>query len=218
MINLFKRNKRRVLLSILFVLAMAGLATWMADKTIVSASQPFIFADVDQLPHNKVGLLLGTSKLLRSGAPNQYFKFRIDATIALFRAQKIDCVIISGDNSRAGYNEPLDMKLELMKAGISEGSIFLDYAGFRTFDSVVRANKIFGQTGFTVISQKFHNQRAVYIARQLQLDAVGFNARDVDAYSGFRTQVREKLARVKVFLDHMFENEPKFLGEPILIP
>lgn len=202
----------------LVVLALIGMTTWMADKRIVSQSQPFIYADVNQLPHNKVGLLLGTSKLLRSGAPNQYFKFRIEATVALFRAKKIDCVIISGDNSRMGYNEPLDMKQQLMRAGISDSCIFLDYAGFRTFDSVVRANKIFGQTSFTVISQKFHNQRAVYVAQQLELDAVGFNAQDVSAYSGFRTQFREKLARVKVFVDFLFDKEPKFLGEPIQIP
>ncbi|HNX59593.1 MAG TPA: ElyC/SanA/YdcF family protein, partial [Spirochaetota bacterium] len=108
-------------------------------------------------------------------------------------------------------------KDELLSAGIPESRIFLDYAGFRTYDSIYRMDKIFGQKSFTVISQRFHNQRAVYIARSLGLRASGFNAADVDAYYGFRTNVREKFARVKVFIDFATGKKPKFLGEPIEI-
>lgn len=142
---------------------------------------------------------------------------RIQATVALFKARKIDAIVISGDNSREGYNEPEDMQAELLKEGIPKNKIYLDYAGFRTLDSVVRMEKIFAQSSFTVISQDFHNRRAIYIAQARDLQVVGFNAEDVNAYSGFKTQLREKFARVKLFLDLYTNKSPKYLGEKIII-
>jgi len=109
------------------------------------------------------------------------------------------------------------MKLELMKAGIPENKIFEDFAGFRTLDSVVRAKEIFGQNSFIIISQRFHNERAVFLAKQNGIDAFGYNAKDVNKNAGFKTNVREKFARVKVFWDFMFGVEPKFGGKKIII-
>lgn len=123
--------------------------------------------------------------------------------------------MISGDNSKKEYNEPLDMKNELLKVGIPDSSIILDYARFRTYDSVIRINKIFGQEKFTIISQEFHNRRAIYISNRLGCEAIGFNAKDVNMYKGFRTKLRENFARVKVFIDFWVNEEPKFLGEKI---
>lgn len=188
-----------------------------ADFRIRKSSREFIFDNWKEIPHQKVGLLLGTGKYLNSGQLNRYFIYRIEATVALYRAHKIDYIVISGDNSQKDYNEPEDMKNELVKLGVPAEKIYLDYAGFRTFDSVVRINKIFGQKSFTVISQEFHNQRAVYIANRLGLHAVAYNAKDVDVYNGFKTKVREKLARVKVFIDFITGTDPKFLGEPVII-
>jgi SanA protein len=125
--------------------------------------------------------------------------------------------VISGDNGRQGYNEPQEMKEELVKLGVPPDKIYLDYAGFRTYDSVCRLRDIFGQRSFTVISQEFHNRRAVFIAHSLGLKAVGFNAKDVDAYMGFKTQAREKLARVKMFVDLLIHTKPKYLGSKIEI-
>jgi SanA protein len=155
---------------------------------------------------------------LKSGKPNAYFFNRIEATIALFKNHKISYVIISGDNSRKDYNEPLDMKNELLKNGIAEDRIYLDYAGFRTYDSVIRAKKIFGQDTILFISQEFHNQRAVFIARQNGIEGYGFNAKDVTAFNGLKTMIREFFARDKVFIDAWINKEPKFLGEKIIIP
>jgi len=128
-----------------------------------------------------------------------------------------DSLVISGDNGRKGYNEPQDMKEALVGRGVPAEAIYLDYAGFRTYDSVVRMEKIFGQESFTVISQEFHNRRAVYIAQALGLDAVGYNAADVAAYAGMKTRLREKLARVRMFMDLWTGKTPKFLGEPVEI-
>jgi SanA protein len=161
--------------------------------------------------------LLGTSKTLKNGTLNQYFQNRIHATLELFKAEKIKYVIISGDNSRKEYNEPLDMKMELLLNGIPDSVIYLDYGGFRTFDSVIRAKKIFGQHKIVSISQKFHNERAVFIARKNNMEAYGFNAKEVNSYMGLKTNVREFFARTKVFLDILINREPKFLGEKIVI-
>jgi len=111
----------------------------------------------------------------------------------------------------------IDMWLSQEFNGIPEGRIVLDYAGFRTYDSVIRINKIFGQTSFTIISQGFHNRRAIYIAKCFNLNAIGYNAKDVNSASAFKTNLREKFARVKVFVDLLINKEPKFLGEKIEI-
>lgn len=188
-----------------------------ANHRVESSTDRDVFSNIAQLPTNKVGLLLGTSKVIHGGRPNLYFYNRIEATVRLFKTGKIEVVVISGDNGRSGYNEPQDMKAALVQAGISPKKIYLDYAGFRTYDSVYRMKAIFGQTKFTVISQEFHNRRAVFIAKALKLDVVGYNARDVNAYNGFKTKLRERFARVKVLLDVCFQFKPRFLGERILI-
>ncbi|GAA6434389.1 MULTISPECIES: ElyC/SanA/YdcF family protein [Bacteroides] len=217
--KLIKSSKwaRRIKWSILTDTILIFAVIVCANYAVRHTAKAFIYQNIDSIPQNKAGLLLGTSKLLRSGLPNQYFQNRIQATVDLYKAGKIEVVVISGDNSRKGYNEPEDMKSELMLRGIPEDKIYLDYAGFRTLDSVVRMEKIFGQKSFTIISQKFHNQRAIYIAYAKGLQAVGYNAEDVNAYSGFKTQLREKFARVKLFLDLWTGKNPKFLGEPVII-
>lgn len=208
-----KRIKYSILTGIVLILAIMLCANYSVEHT----ARKFTYQDVTSIPQNKAGLLLGTSKLLRSGLPNQYFQNRIQATVELYKAGKIKVIVISGDNSREGYNEPEDMKSELVQRGIPENKIYLDYAGFRTLDSVIRMEKVFGQKSFTVISQEFHNQRAIYIAHARNLQAIGFNAANVNAYSGFKTQLREKFARVKLFIDLWTGKSPKFLGEPIVI-
>jgi len=193
------------------------LFVFLADWRVESKTDDLVYSDVQKIPRRKVGLLLGTSKLLVNGWVNLYFKYRIDAATALFKAGKIDYILISGDNGTKEYNEPEDMKQALIENGIPADKIVLDYAGFRTFDSVFRAEKIFGQKKFTIISQDFHTRRAIYIAQHLGLDAIGFNAEDVSKNYGFKTHLREKFARTNMFLDFLFSAKPKFLGKKILI-
>jgi SanA protein len=209
--------RKKILWVLLGLFIISVLSMVLATLRINRSTDNQVFNDVSQVPVNKVGLLLGTSKLLRSGKPNQYFGNRILAANQLFSAGKIQYIVISGDNGRQGYNEPQEMKAELVKLGVPAEKIYLDYAGFRTYDSVYRLRDIFGQGSFTVISQEFHNRRAIYIAQALGLQAVGFNANDVDAYNGFKTQGREKFARLKVFIDLLMNKKPKFLGEKIKI-
>ena len=152
---------------LLLGLILISLVTWIANRSIEKVTKDLVYKDVNSIPKNKVGLLLGTSKYLRSGELNQYFENRIQATVDLYNAKKIEFIVISGDNRKMSYNEPQDMKRELLLRGIPEERIFLDYAGFRTYDSVIRMNKIFGQSNFTIISQDFHNRRAIFIAMKI---------------------------------------------------
>lgn len=202
-----------MMLMILCVGAIA-LANWRVN----AFSQLFIGADMAQLPPQKVALLLGTTPRLTDGRNNLYFDYRIQAAAKLYHAGKIRHIIASGDNRKHGYNEPDEMKKALMALGVPAEKITADYAGLRTLDSVLRARDIFGQQSYVVVSQKFHNERAVYLARHHGIDAVGFNAQDVDKYSGLKTQIREYLARVKMFADLLFGKQAKHGGEKIVIP
>ncbi|MDO5616815.1 MAG: ElyC/SanA/YdcF family protein, partial [Cruoricaptor ignavus] len=123
-----------------------------------------------------------------------------------------------GDNSQKHYNEPEDMMNELIARGVPRDKIYQDFAGFRTLDSVVRAKEIFGQKALIIVSQKFHNERAVFLARKNGIKAYGYNAKDVNKSAGFKTNVREKFARAKVFFDFLFGVKPKFGGQEIVIP
>ena len=213
-----KRFLIYVLLIVFISLVIACFFVWFANYKIVSATRNYIYDNVEDVSYNKVGLLLGTSKQLRNGRANPFFERRIKAAEELYKLGKIEYIVASGDNSRKHYNEPQQMKDDLVALGIPDSVIYLDYAGFRTLDSVVRMEKIFGQKQFVVISQKFHNERAIYIAQYHGLVATGYNAEDVDGRNGKKVAFREKFARVKVFVDFLTGKKPKFLGEKVLIP
>ena len=217
--SLFKRifRTKTIIISLIIVVFLSVISFVIADTRIKSASKNYLYSDLTEIPYNKVGLVLGTAKVLQNGQVNLYYQYRIDAVVALYQAGKISYIVVSGDNSRKTYDEPTQMKADLVLAGIPEEVIFLDYAGFRTWDSVVRIKEIFSQDDFTIISQRFHNERAVYLAKKYGLNAVAFNAKDVSKYYGFKTNFREKLARVKVFIDLLTNKKPRFLGEKIEI-
>jgi SanA protein len=209
-----KRTYRIIILtSIVVVLAL----TIFGNLTVNQTAKKYITDDISNMVPVHVGLLLGTSKNLKNGTRNDFFFNRTDAASELYKRGKIKNIIISGDHSKPDYNEPSDMKAELVRNGIPDSVIYLDYAGFRTLDAVVRARDIFGQSSFIVISQKFHNERAVYVARKFGINAFGYNAKEVLAYKGFKTKLREFFPRDKMFLDLVFGVKPKFLGEKISI-
>ena len=208
---------RKKIKALVLLMTITLLVIVVSNYSIESYASDKTFNAVSDIKKNKVGLVLGTSKLLQNGHVNLYFKYRIEATVALYKENKIDFILVSGDNSTKIYDEPTDFKEELIKRGIPEHKIFLDYAGFRTLDSVIRAKEIFGQDEITIISQEFHNERAIYLAGKNDIKAVGFNAQDVSKRYGLKVQLREYLARTKVFLDILFDVEPKFLGNKIEI-
>ncbi|MGY3916270.1 SanA/YdcF family protein [Aeromonas australiensis] len=208
----------KILLACL-VLLLALIAILLGySEWIVSDARHYTHDQVDKVPYNRVAVVLGTSTYLSGGGPNHYFKYRIKAAAELYNHAKVDYIIVSGDNATLQYNEPRQMRRALIKAGIPASAIYMDFAGFRTLDSVVRAKEVFGQDRFTVVSQGFHNERAIFIARHFGIDAIGFNAKDPSAYQGIRTRVREVFARLMGLLDlYVLDKGPKFLGEPVPI-
>lgn len=207
---LFRASLISILLVFLIILG--------SNYRVESVSEPYVSSTIEDLPTVKVGLIPGTIKTLRNGVPNRYFSYRIEAAVKLYNSGKIRHFLISGDNGTKDYNEPEDMLQSLLDAGIPRSAITLDYAGFDTYDSMIRAKKVFGQDQFIVISQRFQNERAVYIARRFDIEAYGYNAKDVTAYGGFRTKAREYLARVKAVIEVTFNVQPTFLGEKVVIP
>lgn len=212
------KSLRKIILTFLILAVLGIFFTFWANRTIEYVTDDYVTSNAEKLPSEKVGLVLGTSKTLKNGNENPYFFYRIDAAEELFKAGKIEYIIVSGDNSNKYYNEPEDMRNELMARGIPKTKIFLDFAGLRTLDSVVRAKEIFGQQSFIIISQRFHNERAVYLAQKKGIEAYGFNAKDVNKTAGFKTNLREYFARVKVFYDLLFGVDPKFGGSKVIIP
>ena len=211
-------RKLKTLLLVFFTIIILGLfMIFISNYLVENVSTGKTYSSLDCIPKNKIGLVLGTSKHLTNGKINLYFKYRIEATVKLFKSKKIEFILISGDNGEKYYNEPLDFKDELIANGIPPEKIFLDYAGFRTLDSVLRANKVFGLGSFTVISQKFHNQRAIYLAEKHDISVIGFNAENVNNRYGYKVEMREYLARTKAVLDIILGTKPKFLGDKINI-
>lgn len=177
-----------------------------------------VYNNTTDIPHNRVGLVLGTNPVISSGKTNYYFKHRIDAAAQLFKAGKVDYLLVSGDNHTSSYDEPTAMRDALMAQGVPESRIVLDYAGFRTLDSIIRAHEVFGQSSFTVISQPFHNKRSICIGSLNNIEVIGYNAQDVVRRKAWYKQLlRESLSRVNMFIDHLRGKQPHFLGEKIEI-
>ena len=213
-----KIAKTRIIYGVLaigvLVLGLTLLCYWL----VVLSAKDRIFDSIDDIPYNEVGMVLGTGPTAITGNPNPFFVNRIRAVDELYKAGKIKFILISGDNSRVDYSEPDVMKDSLVARGIPEEVIYLDYAGFRTWDSVVRAKKVFDQTKMTVISQQFHNERSIFIGDRFGMELIGYNASNTTSrFHKMRALVRENFARVKIFIDIIIGKQPHFLGDPIEI-
>ncbi|MGC8823372.1 MAG: SanA/YdcF family protein [Bacteroidales bacterium] len=195
-----------------------GLGMELMYQHISCYTAPYIYDNLHRVPANKVAIVLGTSKYTKDKAPNPYFYKRIAAAEMLYRAGKVRYLIVSGDNRHRSYNEPMMMKRELNRRGIPDSVIFLDYAGLRTFDSVIRGYRIFGQRSYIIVSQRFQIERAVYIAHQFGIGAIGFEADDVDEPPHILMLIREHFARILMYWDIFVKRQPRFLGPAVEIP
>ena len=203
---------RRLALVLACMLFLGMLALLAADLRVERRAAGRVYGDVSDIPAREYGLLPGTSRLVHGKYLNTYFYNRIHAALELYRAGKIRKIIVSGDNGRADYNETGDMARELIAEGVAPEDVLSDYAGFRTLDSVVRARNLFGASELTVISQRFHCERAIYLASEHGVDALGFEADEV-APRAIRVKlaVREALARVLAVLDaEVLKTKPHF--------
>ena len=197
------------------------LLAWVGSAIAVyavSSGRVFGKDSMEEVSHCRAAVVLGCAKTLPNGLGNLYFTYRIRAAAELYKAGKVDCLVVSGDNHVKGYDEPSDMKESLVKAGVPADRIVCDYAGFRTLDTVVRAKKVFGLDSFIVVSQPDHVRRAVFTARGFGCDAYGYEAEDVTGRYSVKTTIREQFAKIAAVADVVLRRSPKFLGPREQLP
>lgn len=209
---------RIFLLGVIAVITV-GAVIGLCNLSVERSARGRTYDSVANIPYRKVAVVLGTTPRVKRGRPNYYYQTRMEAVAELYFAHKISYIIASGDNRRHTYNEPVEMQQSLIALGVPESAIYLDYAGFRTYDSMVRAHKVFCQDSVTVVSQPWHNKRALYIASHRDLDAIAYNAKDSKVRRSYlKMHLREALSRVKAVFDVVTNKQPHFLGDPVIIP
>jgi SanA protein len=194
-----------------------SVALILVDRWVSWQTQDKIYYEVESLPDHDVAMVLGTSKYIGKKL-NNFYTNRISTAIQLFQDNEVTSYLLSGDNAHCSYNEPWTMKRDLLKAGVPKDAIYLDYAGFRTLDSVVRAKEIFEADDFIIITQAFHCERALYIADYHDINAVCLAVPGPEGTSGWFVRLREVLARANALVDlYIIDKQPKFLGPKVPI-
>ena len=181
--------------------------------SIQKTSKNLIYSKIEDVPHRKTAVLLGMEKKFKNGKTNRFYINRIDAAVNLYKAKKIDVIIVSRNQG----NVVDEVKKDLVKRGIPKGKIILDYAGLRTYDSMYRMFKVYGQRKFIVIAQLKQNERAIYIAKKNGLNAIAFNADEYSGYNPFRLNMIEKIERTRLFFEFLVKKKPKYSGEKVTI-
>jgi SanA protein len=194
----------------LLAVAVPNLIVWLGGRTPVTT-------DTAQVPHAQAALVLG-AQVYRDGRPSIMLRDRVDAAAELYRAGRVDMLLLSGDHSRVDYDEVGTMRGLLLAQGIPARDIFTDHAGFDTWDSAQRAKRVFDVSTAVVVTQRFHMARALYDARRAGLKVTGYAAdrRDYGSIMG-KLRLREAAARVKTLGDVVTGADPHFLGAEIPI-
>jgi len=197
------------------LLLIGLLSVYLLDQYMALSTADAIYTKVEEVPKKKAALLLGTAKYVAKGKKNYFYVYRIRAAAALWKAGKVKAIVVSGDKGTKYYNETQRMRNDLMKAGVPQKYITTDNAGFRTLDSIVRAEAVFDLKDYIIVSQKFHLERALFIAHAKGQKAIGFSAKDKKGTTAAKKMIaREYLARVKAFLDvYVLHTKPKVLGK-----
>lgn len=214
--QIFRTTLRKLIFITCGILLFATAFMFAINAWINANAKDKLFSSTEQIPKTYAAIVLGTSHRVIGGNDNLYFTYRIQSAVDLFNAGIVEKILVSGDNGTMQYNEPREMRKALIKLGVPDSCIVLDFAGFRTFDSVVRAREVFGLDTFIIISQQFHLQRALFIAQAKDITAYGYIAQDPG--SSLKTNLREYPARVSAFIDcYILHAKPKYLGEKIII-
>ncbi|TAJ96388.1 MAG: hypothetical protein EPO10_10205 [Reyranella sp.] len=196
---------------------LLSLLSWVAERRLEALAAAYITDDPARLPDVPVALVLGAAPIGPEGGPNRYFVYRLDAAAALYKAGKVKYLLVSGDNSRAGYDEPTAMRAGLIERGVPPEAIYRDFAGVRTWDSIVRVESVFGQSRVIIVSQRFHLSRAIFLAREQGIEAWGFEAQDVKRAYSLVTELRRYPSALRAYFDVWFDTPPKYTGPSIVI-
>lgn len=209
--------KKRILFILWGIVFIGFLFLFWINIFIVSFSNPHIYANIKELPAVKVWIVLWAS-VYKSGIPSDILKDRLNGALLAYKYWKIKKIIVSWDNSSKEYDEPTNMKNYLVKYWVDSGDIYLDYAGFDTYDSLYRAREVFSVYSISIFTQEFHLPRSIFIAKSLWMEAYGFET-DYHTYTSQRwNNIRESFARVKAWFDvYIWHSKSKFLGEKVVI-
>lgn len=208
----FRITKKRLGIAGFGLLTLA-LFTWTTNLDVLSSANGRVYSNAKELPAHNVALVLGTSPKTQQGTPNLFFERRMKAATELYKTGKVKKLLVSGDNSTRYYDEPTAMKNALIKRGVPEKDIALDYAGFRTLDSVIRANRVFGLSDCVIVTDDFHLPRALFVAKKQGMDADGFQTEPLPRSVSPWTYTREIAARTMMWFDvRVLNRQPKFLG------
>ena len=173
----------------------------LSNFWILSSSRGQIFSSIEKLPQADTVIVFGTSKFKVGGGINPFFENRMKAAAEVYHAGKGKILILSGSTDKSYYNEPKKMKEALIELGVSSKNLILDTLGVRTINSILRGKEIYHTTKSIFITQKYHAHRALFLANQIEMEAVCYEARfPKDNYSA-KTIIREVLARPKAILD-----------------
>ncbi len=200
--------KYTLIVIVAIALIAVGINLW-----VLSYGNDRIYTDLEDLEPRYVGLVLGTSSSPDGVRVNAYFEERMEAAIRLYESGKVKHLLVSGDNSSSHYNEPRDMANYLVARGIPADQITLDYAGFRTYDSLLRGKEIFGLEDCIVITQRFHAPRALFVGAKKGIDVQSYVANDPEQGVSFSLRVREWMARIVAAIDVVTNRQPKFYGQ-----
>jgi SanA protein len=205
--------KHKILSSIIVMFSLLIVVVFFNHYSIQKAAKNLIYSNIENVPHRKTAVLLGMEKKFKNGKINRFYINRIDATVKLYNAKKIDVIIVSRNQGNVVH----DVKKDLVRRGIPKNKIILDHAGLRTYDSMYRMYKVYGQKEFIVIAQHKQNERAIYIAKKNGLNAIAFNAGEYSGYNSFRLNMIEKLERTRLFFEFLVNKKPKYSGEKVTI-
>lgn len=199
-------------LKVILLLNLIGIAMLLAIDSITGyAVRDKIYIELDKLPSRSYALVLGTAKFYSKDVINEYYKYRLEAAAQLVKNDKVNWLLVSGDNKTPYYNEPKTMTNDLLKMGVSDAKIKQDYAGYTTFDSIVRASEVYQLPPFVIVSQKFHCERALFIAKFRNIDAICYTAKYPEG--AYQVRMREILARVVMLFNLLIGKNPETLED-----
>lgn len=195
------KRRRQILYFSIAILVILAIIVALCNISVDRNAEGRTFSDINDVPTMQTALLLGTNPKTRDGKrPSSFYLARINATAELYKHGKFRQLIISGDR-REGYDEPQTMRHDLIERGVPDSIIMMDGQGYRTLLSLRNSKQYFGIHDMIIISQKWHNERSIFLADKMNIKAVGYNADDVRHPRAIWTHIRELLARVKLFID-----------------
>ena len=212
--------KKRIALCLCFIILAAGIFCVGVNVYMVLYAKPYIYSDVASLPKNKYTVILPGAKVYSNNV-SHVVRDRIEGSLQCLNAGKAKKILVSGDHGRKDYDEVNEIRKYMQSVYGTDGSlIFMDHAGFSTYETMYRARDIFCVTDAIIVTQKFHVYRSVYIARKLGIDAVALEAPELVRYAPQLHKMwefREFLARIKAFFSVALCIKPTYLGEKIPI-